>query len=198
MGRFAAEHEKTTALQEEVSLLESRVVGMERRVASTEENMKVEKGKSDRVRRDCEARMEGLRRGQEKSVELAAHEVASLQVSGAIAEGAAIKERYALPLVCGLCSHRLIHKQKQLQDLETTFADCGGVQEKELARLQSRLKRELEDVENRVRLVVERKAVVLRSKEAELKELTKESKQLTDQLDEFRRKDIDLEGMPMT
>jgi hypothetical protein len=162
MGRFAQEHEKVQSLQEEVSMLESRVVGMERRVASTEDNLKQERGKTNLVKTDCGMRMEALAAGKERSVELASHEVTSLQ--------------------------------KQLEDLKTTAVDCGPVQEKELARLQNRCARELQDVEDRVRLVIERKDAALKEKELELKDVVALSKELTAELDEFRRRDINAGG----
>jgi hypothetical protein len=56
--------------------------------------------------------MGALKTGQERSVELASHEVKSLQ--------------------------------RQLQDLETTLADCGPVHDKEVARLEKRNARELQ------------------------------------------------------
>jgi len=146
----------------QVSLLESRVVGLERRVASTEESATLEKGKTATVRSDCELRSAAIEAGGERSVELASREVGTLQ--------------------------------KQLADLDMTAAESGSVHEKELQRLLARCARELTDVEDRVRIVGERKDHAVKEKERELKEVTARSKALTEELDELRIKDIDLEG----
>ena len=79
MGRYAVDHEKTQILHEEVSLLESRVVGMERRVAITEENLKKETDRAFDVKKEAQLRIDGLKRGQNRGVELAEREIESLK-----------------------------------------------------------------------------------------------------------------------
>ena len=58
--------------------MESRVVGMERRVAESEENLKDEKTKLLEVRKDVEARVRELKKGNSRGVELQEKEIENL------------------------------------------------------------------------------------------------------------------------
>ena len=52
---------------------------MERRVAITEENLKKETDRAFDVKREAQLRMEGLKKGQNRGVELAEREIESLK-----------------------------------------------------------------------------------------------------------------------
>ncbi|GMI13363.1 hypothetical protein TrVE_jg3004 [Triparma verrucosa] len=79
MDRYAIDHEKAQLLQEEVALLESRVVGMERRVAITEDNLKSETSKYIDARSSAASKLGSLKKGQGRGVELAEIEIESLK-----------------------------------------------------------------------------------------------------------------------
>jgi hypothetical protein len=78
MDRYAIDHEKAQLLQE-VALLESRVVGMERRVAITEDNLKSETSKYIDARSTAASKLGSLKKGQGRGVELAEIEIESLK-----------------------------------------------------------------------------------------------------------------------
>lgn len=77
MGRYAVDHEKVEILEEEVSLLESRITGMERRVAQSEENLKEETFRTLEVKKEVQLRINSLKEGQNRGLELAKREVSS-------------------------------------------------------------------------------------------------------------------------
>ncbi|GMH76669.1 hypothetical protein TL16_g07161, partial [Triparma laevis f. inornata] len=135
MDRYAIDHEKAQLLQEEVALVESRVVGMERRVAITEENLKQETSKALDVKRDAANKLNRIKKGQSRGVELAEIEIESLK--------------------------------KQLQDLDVTLSDFVPVHSKELERIEKRFEKELSSVEDRVRLVLQRKDMNIQELEKE-------------------------------
>jgi hypothetical protein len=78
MGRYALDHEKAQILQEEVGVLESRVVGMERRVAESEGNLRDEKSRLLEVRKDVGLRVRELKKGNDRGVELHEKEIENL------------------------------------------------------------------------------------------------------------------------
>jgi len=61
MSRYAVEKEKEEIIAEEVNLLNSRVTGMERRVAASEENLKKEKSKLDLTGAEVSERSEATK-----------------------------------------------------------------------------------------------------------------------------------------
>ncbi|GMI05357.1 hypothetical protein TrLO_g4122 [Triparma laevis f. longispina] len=158
MDRYAIDHEKAQLLQEEVALVESRVVGMERRVAITEENLKQETSKALDVKRDAANKLNRIKKGQSRGVELAEIEIESLK--------------------------------KQLQDLDVTLSDFVPVHSKELERIEKRFEKELSSVEDRVRLVLQRKDMNIQELEKEHGRLEVQSVNLSKELDVRRREDI--------
>ncbi len=89
-----------------------------------------------------------------------------------------------------LASKEVEGHTRQLGDLVITLEDARPVHDKEIERMERRFARELEDVEERVRRVIERKDNAIKEKEKELKEVTLEGKRLAQELEEWRRKDI--------
>jgi len=80
MSRFALEKEKEEISREECNLLNSRVTAMERRVASSEENLKKEKSRLSLLTAECEEKINRVKHGRARGVELLEHQLKNLQL----------------------------------------------------------------------------------------------------------------------
>ena len=202
MGRYAVDHEKSQILQEEVSLLESRVVGMERRVAITEESLKKETDRAFDVKKEAQLRIDGLKRGQNRGVELAEREIERWELARSEATSwesvSTVTSPLPPPTIFSNAENKTYHAtrfarrslKKQLQDLDVTVSDFGSVHGKELERMERRFGNELSSVEDRVKNVLDRKDGVIKDLEGEVARGKEQSERLSVELDACRKADL--------